>query len=249
MITFPNAKINLGLRVLASHTDGYHEIETCLYPIALCDVLEIIKSDTFSFQSSGLKIEGDPHSNLVVKAYKQLKVDNEIQPVSIHLHKVIPMGAGLGGGSADGAFALKMLNEIFELQLPTNQLQKYASRLGSDCPFFIDNIPAIATGRGIYLQPIELNLGGYRIELRHVDVQISTAEAYELVNHSVSDVSLEELLKLPVDNWQRVLKNSFEESIFRRYPKIRKVKNKLIEEGAIYASMTGSGSSIFGLFK
>ncbi|MCP4458949.1 MAG: 4-(cytidine 5'-diphospho)-2-C-methyl-D-erythritol kinase [Cytophagales bacterium] len=246
MITFPNAKINLGLQVLAKRDDGYHEIETCLYPIDLCDVLEIVKSDQFSFQSSGFAIDGD--SNLAVQAYDLLNTDFQIPSVSIHLHKVIPMGAGLGGGSSDAAFTLKMLNEIFELELDSFQLRNYAAKLGADCPFFIENTPAIATGTGTDLEHMDLDLSSFRIELRHPAAHISTAEAYAMITPSKSEHGLKEVLDLPKSEWQGALKNDFEEPILDRYPEILQAKNEFINEGAIYAAMTGSGASVFGMF-
>lgn len=248
MISFPQAKINLGLHVLNKRDDGYHEIESCLFPIDLYETLEIIESDNFSFQSSGLKIAGNPASNLVLKAYHLLKSAFNLPPVSIYLHKVIPMGAGLGGGSSDGAFALKMLNELFELRLENNQLCEYASQLGSDCPFFIGNSPAIVTGTGTELRTINLDLSTYRIELQYAGVHVSTSEAYGLVIPRENQISLEEIIGLPVEEWQEVLKNDFEEAILSRYTKIQQAKDELIQKGAIYAAMTGTGSCVFGLF-
>jgi len=249
MITFPNAKINLGLHVLNKRTDGYHEIETCLYPVELCDALEIIKSESFSFQSTGLEIAGDVDSNLVIKAYNLIKSDYAIPPVSIHLHKVIPMGTGLGGGSSDGAFALKMFDELFDLKLDGDQLRKYASQLGSDCSFFIDNTLALASGTGTILQPIDEHLDDYRIELRHVDVHMSTKEAYSLVRPTEGRKSILDILQVPLYLWQLELVNDFESPVLARFPAIQKAKNELIQEGALYAAMTGSGSSVFGIFK
>jgi len=248
MISFPNAKINLGLHVLSKREDGYHDIETCLYPIKLCDILEIIESDSFSFQSSGLKIVGDSNKNLVVKAYDLLKLELDIPAVSIHLHKVIPMGAGLGGGSSDGAFVLKMLDELFDLQLINDQLLNYAGQLGSDCPFFINNIPALASGTGTDLRPIDLDLNEYRIEVRHSSVHVPTPEAYRMIRPQIPQSKIESVLHLPVSSWQESLTNDFEEPMCEQHPEILRIKNGLIKEGAIYAEMTGSGGSVFGIF-
>ncbi len=247
MIAFPNAKINLGLHVLAKREDGFHNIETCLYPIELCDVLEIIKSNRFNFNLSGLKVEGASNSNLVVKAYNLLKTDFDLTPVSIHLHKLIPTGAGLGGGSSDGAFALRLLNEIFRLGLTSDQLKKYAATLGSDCPFFIDNTPMLATGTGTKLQTIDLNLNDYRIKVVHSNVHVSTATAYSLVKPRKPDQAISELLQLPIDGWQDILKNDFEEPMLADHPEILRIKNELLADGAIYVSMTGSGSSVYAI--
>ena len=249
MISFPNAKINLGLHVLAKQENSYHKIETCLYPIDLCDALEIVRSDQFSFCQTGLKVEGPQESNLVVQAYDLLKTYHNLSPVAVHLHKLVPMGAGLGGGSSDAAFTLKMLNELFDLQLETNQLRILASQLGTDCPFFVDNRPAIATGIGTTLKNVDVDLKHFRIEIRHSEVHVSTSDAYKKVSMNNSQTSLHKVLNSPVENWQKDLSNDFEKSVFGEYPEILQVKNELLSEGAVYASMTGSGSSIFGLFR
>jgi 4-diphosphocytidyl-2-C-methyl-D-erythritol kinase len=249
MITFPNAKINLGLHVLRKRTDGYHEIESCLYPVTLCDVLEIIEAKSFSFQSSGLPISGDESQNLVLRAYQILQDDFDIPPVQIHLHKIIPMGAGLGGGSSDAAYALKVLNSLFDLELSKQNLEKYASQLGSDCPFFIENTPKLVTGTGTTLTPFDLDLSAYRIELAHPTVHVSTAEAYRMLTPKLPTNSLQSVLQTPVETWNDSLVNDFEAPMLSKFPEISKAKERLISDGAIYAAMTGSGSSVFGIFR
>lgn len=249
MISFPHAKINLGLKVLRRLPNGFHEIETGLYPVELSDVLEINESSSFSFEQSGLEITGEVDQNLVVKAYHLLSQNHKLPPVSIHLHKVIPMGAGLGGGSSDGAFALKMLNEIFNLGLNKWHLQVLSAQLGSDCPFFINSDPCIATGKGTDLSPIELDLSRYRIELTHPEVHISTKEAYSHVEPDATGQSVKEILGLPISEWKNRLVNGFEKPIVEKFSKIKEVKDQFYKQGALYASMTGSGSSVFALFK
>jgi 4-diphosphocytidyl-2-C-methyl-D-erythritol kinase len=249
MISFPNAKINLGLHVLEKRRDGYHEIQTCLYPIELCDALEIVKSENQEFVNTGIEIPGHHSENIVQKAYDLLSQHRILSPVRIHLHKVIPSGAGLGGGSADGTFALKMLTEIFDFRLTAIQFKALTGQLGSDCPFFLENLPMIATGTGTTLEPIEIDLSGYRIELIHPEVSISTAEAYSLIEPRKKRDSIRGILKEPVESWQGNLINDFEVPIMKKYPEIASAKTELIEKGATYAAMTGSGSSVFGIFK
>ena len=249
MITFPNAKINLGLDILRKRVDGYHDIESCLYPIPWYDSLEIIESDSFSFYSYGQEIPGSQGSNLCIKAYEILTAANQLPAVEIHLLKAIPMGAGLGGGSADGAFTLKMLNELFELHLSTTQLQEYALQLGSDCPFFIENNPVIVKGRGEASDPIRLDLSGYFLALLNPGIHISTQEAYSGIYPHESAISIAEMLSKPMLEWKNLLQNDFEPSIFKENPAIRKLKELVYEKGAIYASMTGSGSTVYGIFE
>lgn len=249
MISFPNAKINLGLHVLNKRPDGYHEMESCIYPVDLCDILEIIVADKFQFQSTGLTISGNEESNLVIKAYRLLTEEYKLPPVHIHLHKVIPMGAGLGGGSSDGAYALKMINELFSLNMPIQRLEEYASQLGSDCPFFIQNRPVIVSGTGTSLKQVEINLSGYRIEIAHPQVHVSTVEAYGMITPKKPQITIAEALKQPIANWKNSLVNDFEEPMLKRFPEIAKAKQELYDRGAIYAAMTGSGSSVFGIFK
>jgi 4-diphosphocytidyl-2-C-methyl-D-erythritol kinase len=250
MVTFPNAKINLGLNVIRKRNDGYHDLETVFYPVPWCDILEIVPSETISLQTTGLPVPGDAYSNLIMKAYKLLHKDFNLDPVSIHLHKIIPMGAGLGGGSADAAYALKMLSEIFNLFLDTELLKNYASKLGSDCAFFIENKAAFAHGRGEILDTFDLSLDGFFISIVQPDVTVSTPEAYRLVKPRFPDVLIKEvLLSTDFKHWQQYLVNDFEMSVFSKYPQIEQIKNDFYNLGALYASMSGSGSAVFGIFK
>ncbi|WP_339867789.1 4-(cytidine 5'-diphospho)-2-C-methyl-D-erythritol kinase [uncultured Algoriphagus sp.] len=250
MISFPNAKINLGLHITSKRKDGYHDIETCMIPIPLSDALEmIIENKKTTFESSGLNIPGETKDNLILKAYQLLKKDFPNLPhLSIHLHKNIPMGAGLGGGSADAAFALTLMNNLFDLILDDFFLEEYAAQLGSDCAFFIENTPKIATGRGEILEPIALNLKGTHLVLINPGIHIGTKEAYAGVTPSTPKVKLEEVLA-DKRRWKDELVNDFEASIFPNHPEIARIKDKLYENGAYYAAMSGSGSSVFGLFE
>ena len=251
MITFPNAKINLGLNIVSKRPDGYHNLETVFYPIPLCDALEIVPSETNEtiFHPSGIAIAGDANDNLILKAYRLLKNDFDLPPVQIFLHKNIPFGAGLGGGSSDAAFMLKLLNDYANLGLSDSQLEDYAARLGADCPFFIRNKPVFAEGIGNIFSPIELSLKGYYLLLVKPDISVSTQEAYALIQPKPAEESIVEILQRPVNEWKNRLKNDFEHSVFARYPKIGEIKEKLYQEGAVYAAMSGSGSAVFGLFE
>ncbi|MBR9777647.1 MAG: 4-(cytidine 5'-diphospho)-2-C-methyl-D-erythritol kinase [Cytophagales bacterium] len=249
MIIFPNAKINLGLHVLRKRNDGFHDIETCMYPIPLKEALEIIPSKSFSFSHSGISIPGDSDNNLIVKAYQLLAEDfPELPTVAIHLHKSIPIGAGLGGGSADAAFTLSLLNQLFSLGLTTKQLENYASQLGSDCPFFIQNNPQMAEGRGEKLAPLHLDLSGNWLCLIHPGIHIGTKEAYGGIQPKLSGKNLRTILS-DQSTWKYQLINDFEKGIFDSHPEIATIKEKLYEAGAWYAAMSGSGSAVFGLFK
>ena len=248
MISFPNAKINLGLHITAKRKDGYHEIETCMVPIPIFDALEMILAKKPTWNSSGLAIPGDPKDNLILKAEKLLRKDFPSLPnLNIHLHKNIPMGAGLGGGSADGAFALKLMNNLFDIHLDDFFLEEYAAQLGSDCPFFIENTPKISTGRGEILMSIDLSLKGSYLVLINPGIHIGTKEAYAGVTPTPPKVKLEEVLT-DKSRWKTELVNDFESSIFKNHPEIAKIKEKIYEAGAFYAAMSGSGSSVFGLF-
>lgn len=248
MISFPNAKINLGLQIISKRKDGFHDIETCMYPIPLFDSLEMILSKNSDWNSSGLEIPGKKEDNLIYKAYRLMKKDFPNLPeLNIHLHKHIPMGAGLGGGSSDAAFALKLMNNLFDLHLDNFFLEEYAALLGSDCAFFIENTPKIASGRGEILEPIDLSLKGKRLLLINPGIHIGTKEAYAGVTPSIPNVKLSEILA-DQSRWKVELINDFEASIFPNHPEIAKIKAKLYEAGAFYAAMSGSGSSVFGLF-
>uniref|UniRef100_UPI004048C741 4-(cytidine 5'-diphospho)-2-C-methyl-D-erythritol kinase n=1 Tax=Roseivirga sp. TaxID=1964215 RepID=UPI004048C741 len=230
--------------------NGYHTIESCLLPIPWCDVLEFVPSKQLQFASSGIAIPGNEKDNLVLKAYKLLRKDFSLPDLSVHIHKIIPMGAGLGGGSSDAAFMLKMLNNEFQLFLDDSILEEYASQLGSDCPFFIRNKTTIATGTGTDLKTMDFNLKGYWIALIKPDVHISTQEAYAGVSPKASEVDLEGLiLSKDFSRWRTELVNDFEASIFPKHPILAKLKSKLYESGALYAAMSGSGSTIFGIFE
>lgn len=248
MISFPNAKINLGLHITKKRNDGYHDIETCMVPIPLCDALEMIVDKTPSWNVTGLVVPGDPKDNLILKAEKLLKKDFQgLPPLQIHLHKHIPMGAGLGGGSADGAFALKLMNNLFDLHLDDFFLEEYAAELGSDCPFFIENTPKIARGRGELLEPSPLSLKGSYLVLVHPGIHVGTKEAYAGVIPAAPKAPLEDILA-DRSRWKDELVNEFEASIFKNHPTIAEIKSKLYGAGAYYAAMSGSGSSVFGLF-
>lgn len=253
MITFPNAKINLGLNIVEKRPDGYHNLETIFYPIHIEDALEIgilNNTDTdFRLHVSGITVDGTPEDNLVVKAYRMLKQDFDLPPIEIYLYKHIPSGAGLGGGSADAAFMLKLLNNKFRLNIPINKLEEYAARLGADCAFFIQNTPTFAKGIGNVFENIELNLDSYHIAIVKPDIFVSTRDAFSLIKPSYPKISLKEIIKQPVETWKNDMMNDFEESVFSKYPAIGNIKQKLYDLGAIFASMSGSGSSVFGIFK
>ena len=249
MISFPNAKINIGLNVVEKRPDGYHNLETIFYPVKLSDALEVIEAGETSFSSSGIEIDAVPESNLVYKAYSLLCGDFNLPPVKMHLHKVIPFGAGLGGGSADAAFALKMLNDYFALGLTTTQLEDYAARIGADCPFFIQNKPTFAHGIGDQFKSVNLDLAAYEIVIVKPPFSVSTPQAYRNIVPAKSDFNLLEIDQLPIEEWKSVVKNDFEKSVFPQFPEIEDLKNKLYEAGAVYASMSGSGSAIFGIFR
>ena len=256
MVVFPNCKINLGLHILNKREDGYHNIETVFYPVPLKDALEIIPSgntDAIQFTSSGLVISGDAATNLCSKAYHLLKKDYPILPnVKMHLHKVIPMGAGLGGGSADAAFTLQLLDKLFKLNLSTPQLLEYSLQLGSDCPFFILNEPCVATGRGEIMEKIKLDLSAYQLMLVNPGIHVNTAEAFGLLASQKVDnssASLKNIITQPVNTWQHFLTNHFETVLVNKYPLIKEIKETLYNMGASYAAMSGSGSTVYGLFE
>ncbi|HEY0244894.1 MAG TPA: 4-(cytidine 5'-diphospho)-2-C-methyl-D-erythritol kinase [Mucilaginibacter sp.] len=249
MITFPNAKINIGLNITERRADGYHNLETIFYPVKINDALEVIVSDKLSFESSGLEIPGRMEDNLCVKGYHLLKKDFDLPPVAIHLYKHIPIGAGLGGGSADAAFFITLMNRKFELGLSVGQMQDYARVLGADCAFFIENKPVFAFEKGDEFEAVKLDLAAYKIVLVMPPVHISTAEAFRGVKPAEVKHSLMELIYLPVKEWKNYIKNDFEESIFKSHAEIRGVKASLYEAGALYASMSGSGASVFGIFE
>ena len=247
MIVYPNAKINIGLNVIGKQADGYHKIASVFYPVnELFDVLEILPAKDFSFSSSGVAIPGN--GNLCIKAFELLYADLDIDNVTMHLHKQIPVGAGLGGGSADCAFALKALNELFKLELSILELEDYALKLGADCPFFIENSPKYITGIGEKMMHVNFDLSAYKLKFIFPDLHISTAEAYEGVIPNQPKTPLIDLINQPIENWKKILKNDFEVAAFIKYPQLNKIKEKLYADDAIYASMTGSGSVLYGIF-
>jgi len=253
MLSFPNAKINLGLRVVRKREDGYHDIETVFYPIkGLRDALEIVRGNTdthVGFDMTGLAVQGDVQQNLCVKAYTILKQDFPSLPsIQMHLHKTIPMGAGLGGGSADGAFTLRLLNQQFQLGLTQDQLIQYALQLGSDCPFFILNQPCFATGRGEIMTPIALDLSAYQFVLINPGIHVPTGWAFAQLKPATPAISCEEIVMQDPTTWQDRLINDFEPAVMETYPVIRQLKEQLYALGAVYASMTGTGSTVYGMF-
>lgn len=250
MISFPNAKINLGLYVTERREDGYHNLETIFYPLAMNDALEVVPAAKAKLHLSGKAIAGDEEKNLVWKAYQLLKQQypDIVPPLDIYLHKSIPMGAGLGGGSADGAFMLRLLNDFCKLQLDDDTLAELAMQLGSDCPFFIYNKPCLAYGRGEQLHPIALDLSGYQIVLACPEVHVSTVEAFKTITPKPATFDLAGLHRLAVEDWRGKVQNDFEEAIFLQKPELKTIKEELYAQGAIYASMTGTGSAFYALF-
>jgi 4-diphosphocytidyl-2-C-methyl-D-erythritol kinase len=247
MIVFPNAKINIGLAITEKRADGFHNIESCFYPVGWTDALEVLPAAAFSFRSSGLPIPGS--GNLCTKAYELLKADYDLAPVDIHLLKSIPIGAGLGGGSADAAFTITALNNFFNIGLSEEEQRNYARKLGSDCAFFITNKPTFCFGKGDEFSETDVSLTGKQIVLVYPNLHISTAEAYAGVKPHRPDTDLNVALTQPLATWKDTIFNDFENSLFPRYPVLNKLKNDLYDQGAIYASMTGSGSTIYGIFE
>jgi len=252
MIVFPNAKINIGLNVIRKRDDGYHDIETIFYPVKLCDIIEILQCPSGShmplFRNTGLPIEVPLSKNLCVKAYRLLQNDFKIPDISIHLHKIIPLGAGLGGGSSDAVSTMKLLNNLFSLGISDGRILDYALSLGSDCAFFTENRPVIAKGRGEILERILLNISGLHLIIVKPSFGISTVEAYSEVQPKFPQYSLVESIKQPIDKWKEHIQNDFEKSIFQKYPEIKRIKEELYNMGAVFASMSGSGSAVYGIF-
>ena len=248
MIAFAPAKINLGLHVLGKRSDGFHRIETCMMEIPLYDIIEITKSDEYEFIQSGIAVDGKSSDNLCTKAFLLLKRHHEISNVRIHLRKQVPIGAGLGGGSSDAVTVLKMLIELFQLQVSEKELEEISADLGSDCAFFVKGGVQLATGRGDILSCINVKSVPKYLVLLNPGIHISTKEAYSNVSCSNDKTSIREVLSTPIEKWDNCLKNDFEESVFKNHPKINELKTKLYDLGAVYAAMSGSGSSVFGLF-
>ena len=254
MILYPNAKINIGLNVVEKRTDGYHNLETVFYPINLLDALEITtdehQADSVKLKVSGEAIAGRPSDNLVMKACNLMRsmFPEKIERLSVHLHKHIPTGAGLGGGSSDAAFTIKALNEKFSLGMSVDQMEQLSAQLGADCPFFIKNQPVFAEGIGDIFTDIDIVLKGKTLVLVKPDISVSTADAYSLVSPHKPLQSLRESLRLPVEEWKNHVVNDFESSVFKKFPEIAAIKDRLYDLGALYASMSGSGSAVYGIF-
>jgi len=249
MILFPPAKINLGLHILFKRKDGYHELETSMIPIPFKDILEIIPYESFEFKQTGLSIPGEIKDNLCVKAYELMKTHFNIPPIYIHLRKIIPMGGGLGGGSADAAYVLTGINSLFNLNVSNSKLEELAGQLGSDCPFFVQNHPQIAKGRGEILSEIKIDIKGYYLKIVNIGIHVGTKEAYEGAVFSTNLKTVSEIISQPISTWKDELQNDFEKTVFAIYPELAKVKEQLYFEGAIYSAMSGSGSTMFGIFK
>lgn len=250
MVTFPNCKINLGLHILQKRRDGYHNIETAFFPIPFYDALEIIISPSPKTELKNTGIHaGKEENNLCLMAYQLVKKDFPSLPdIHVHLHKTIPTGAGLGGGSSDASFTLMLLNKMFELELSPFNLFNYASALGSDCSFFILNKPCVATGRGENMEVINLSLSGYKILLINPGIHINTKEIFQKIKPRIPVKEIKNIIHQPIATWKDELINDFEEVVFPQYNKIEKIKEELYKHKALYASMTGTGSTIFGIF-
>ena len=253
MILYPNAKINIGLNILNKRADGFHELETLMYPVKIKDTLIINKAqDRYKkpkLTTDGITIDGNTDDNLIVKAYNILDNLYNLPPIDFHLHKTIPFGAGLGGGSADCAFTITGINELCNLNLTIVEMENIASQLGSDCPFFITNKPAISTGRGEILNQNKIDLNSFYFAVIIPPIPISTKEAYNLVTPNKPIYNLEKALKTDINKWKGLIVNNFEDSVFPQYPAIKKIKEKLYNSGAKYSSLSGSGSAVFGIFK
>ena len=249
MISFPHAKINLGLSIVSKRQDGFHNLETIFYPLAIRDALEIIPSNSTKIILTGLKIGCISEDNLVLRAFGMVKKNYpSVSHLEIHLHKAIPMGAGLGGGSSDAAEMILLMNSYFNLQIPAKEMKEFAAEMGSDCSFFLQSDPCFAGGRGEILEPIKLDLSGYSIILVHPEIQIETTWAYSRIKPAKPNHDLKESILQPVQSWRHLIHNDFELPVFEEYPQLRKIKEELYAAGALYAAMTGSGSTIFGIF-
>lgn len=249
MIVFPNCKINIGLHILRKRPDGFHDLETIFYPLPVTDALEVLSPGALQFSSSGIAVPGTVDDNLCLKAWRLLKAGlPDLPEVNIHLHKHIPIGAGLGGGSADAAFMLQLLDAKFQLGLSREQLIGYAARLGSDCAFFIANQPCYATGRGEVLEPVTLDLGGYSLLLVYPGIHVNTGWAFSRITPREPATSLKQSLAQPVSAWKDLISNDFEAPVFSAHPVLAQIKERLYEAGALYATMSGSGSAMVGIF-
>jgi len=254
MLVFPNCKINLGLHVLNKRQDGYHSIETVFYPVNWCDALEVIENKKdktpFTWSQTGIEILGEIENNLIYKAWKLITEHKKIPPIAVHLHKTIPMGAGLGGGSSDAAHFIELLDKKYTLQLDYSLKLHIASQLGSDCAFFLRNNPVFAEEKGDQFSTIQLDLSEYYILVVYPNIHSNTKEAYDGLIPKIPKHPLKQIITTqPLANWKNTLSNDFEVSIFKKYPKINLLKEHMYASGAIYSSLSGSGSSVFGIFK
>jgi 4-diphosphocytidyl-2-C-methyl-D-erythritol kinase len=248
MILYPNAKINLGLNILSKRDDGFHNLISVFYPLHnYFDILEIVPATKFLFTTSGLNIPGK--TNLCEKAYALMNSKYNINPIHIHLHKNIPIGSGLGGGSSDASFVLKGINQLFNLNIDNHTLQNISLEIGADCPFFIQNKVKLVSGIGDVMNDIDLDISDYEIKVINSGIHISTKEAFSEIVCDNTNNSLQNLVFLPIEQWKYSITNDFEKNIFNKYPKIKESKQKLYDSGAIYSSMTGTGSAVYGLFK
>lgn len=254
MLEFPNAKINIGLSIIRRREDGFHDLESLFYPVGMSDILEFISEPTSSdpagyrFKNSGILLTDPVEKNLCIQAYRLVKKQYAIPSLQIHLHKVIPPGSGLGGGSSNGAFMIRMLSKAFGLGMSEEKMEEMAAELGSDCPFFIRNQPAFATGRGENLLPVEPFLSGYHLVVVHPGIPIKTSEAYSRVTPSGMGTGLFDAIRLPIHEWKYTIRNDFEEQILLDHPEIGKLKELLYRSGALYSSLSGSGSAVYGIF-
>ncbi|MBK0382314.1 4-(cytidine 5'-diphospho)-2-C-methyl-D-erythritol kinase [Pedobacter sp. SD-b] len=249
MIAFPNAKINIGLNITNKRNDGFHDLETVFYPVKIKDALEVVESSEMDFETSGIEIPGNPDQNLCLQAYNMLRKDFDLPNINIHLHKNIPIGAGLGGGSADAAFFIKLIDNKFDLKLTNERMEAYCRKLGADCAFFIQNKPVFANGKGDEFEDIEIDLSAYHLVLVMPQVHVSTAEAYLGVKAQTPKHSLKELIKLPLTAWESKIVNDFEPHILKNHPKIAALKKELKSAGALFSLMSGSGASVYGIFE
>lgn len=253
MIFFPNCKINLGLHITRKRPDGFHDLQTLFYPLPITDALEIITNlkgeKEVALTLSGTSIDASS-DNICVRAYQLLKKDfTQLPPVTMHLHKTIPVGAGLGGGSADGAFTLLLLNKKYNLGLTQQQLLQYALQLGSDCPFFIINKPCLGSGRGEDLAEVDIHLSNYKVVVVNPGIHINTGWAFSQLQPKEPELPLADIIKKDVSEWKHFMVNDFEAPIFSHHPQVKEIKDELYRTGAVYASMSGSGSTVFGLFE
>jgi 4-diphosphocytidyl-2-C-methyl-D-erythritol kinase len=250
MVVFPHIKINIGLRVIRKREDGYHDLETIFYPVSWSDILEISPGKkSVQLHLSGLALEGNAGDNLCMKAYQLLSADFKLPALEFFLHKLVPAGAGLGGGSSDAAYTLRLINQFCGLGLSDTILENYAGNLGSDCAFFVQGIPCLATGRGEILRQVTLSLKDYNILLVVPPIHVTTREAYAGVKPMKPAENLEKLIGTPVESWKDTMINDFEQSVFTGNPEIGRIKSRLYEAGAVYASMSGSGSALYALFR